>query len=108
MARVVLRLRPTGTFAEMDPGTVATHLGRLRRWQTEVVDSRISDAPYLTVLASIEDIDDDAAAELRDVLGGVPAMRTYLLRTVSDEWPLRDAGADALRAAATAVPEQDG
>ncbi|WP_433727405.1 hypothetical protein ACQP2Y_12315 [Actinoplanes sp. CA-051413] len=104
MARIVVRLRPTETVGELDVDAVAARVADLTRWRAEVVDTRLSDAPYLTVVATTEDIDDAAAAELRDALREPVAARAYLVSAVGREQPLEGAGTEDLRAAACATP----
>ncbi|MQA86728.1 MAG: hypothetical protein GEV03_19385 [Streptosporangiales bacterium] len=104
MARVVLRIRPAEVVADLDLAVVETRAGRLTGWRAEVHDTRLSDATYLSVVVTADEIDDAAAVELRDAFRALPRMAAYVVRAIGDEEPLERADAALLRTAAKAFP----
>ncbi len=104
MARVVLRFRAVETVADLDLAAVTEHAERLGRWQAEVFDTRLSDAPYVSVVVTIADVDDEAAEELRGTFLDLPGMTPYVLGAIGDEVPLERADTALLETAGRAFP----
>jgi hypothetical protein len=103
MRRVVLRVRPEETMDDLDLAQVRQRLARLRGWQTELRDTRLSDATYVTVVATVDAIDAAATETLRQELSDLPRMRVFLWRGLGEETPLALADASTLNEAAASV-----
>jgi hypothetical protein len=104
MVRVVLHLRPTETVAGLELGVVEERATQLTAWRAEVQDTRLSDAPFLTVVVTGVEINDHAAAELRDAFRDLPTMTAYVVHAIGDERPLEQTDTDLLQTAAHAFP----
>ena len=104
MKRVVLRVRPAEVMDDLNLDLIRRRLARLAPWRAELRDTRLTDAPYVTVVASIDAIDDAAADALRRGLADLPRMRVLLWRGPGAETPLAQADTAALAAAAERVP----
>lgn len=104
MARVVLRFRAVETVADLDLTAVTERAEQLDRWQAEVFDTRLSDPPYVSVVLTIADVDDEAAEELRGMFLDLPGMAPYVLRAIGDEVSLEQADTALLETAERAFP----
>ena len=102
--RFLIRLRPTGMLADLDPVATQARLAGLEGVDIAVQDSRATDAPYLTVVVAAETLDDALVARLKGVLAGLRGARACLWLGPVDEIAFDDADAAALERAARAVP----
>ena len=103
MKRVVLRVRPAEVMDDLDLDLVRRRLERLAPWRAELRDTRLSDATYVTVVATIDVIDAAAAETLRRGLSDLPRMRVLVWRGPGSETPLARIDAVALNEAAERV-----
>ena len=103
MKRVVLRVRPAEVMDDLDLDLVRRRLERLAPWRAELRDTRLSDATYVTVVATIDAIDAAAAETLRRGLADLPRMRVMVWRGPGSETPLARIDAAALDEAAERI-----
>ena len=108
MKRVVLRVRPAEVMDDLDLDLVRRRLAGLAPWRAELRDTRLSDATYLTVVATIDAIDATAADALQRGLSDLPRMRVLVWRGPGAETPLALADAAALNDAAEEVRQRIG
>ncbi|MGH3811174.1 MAG: hypothetical protein ACRDUV_01805 [Pseudonocardiaceae bacterium] len=104
MARVLLRFRAVETVVDLDLAAVTERAERLNRWQAEVFDTRLSDAPYVSVVVTIDDVDDEAVEELRATFLDLQGMTPHVLRAIGDEVPLERADTALLETAGHSFP----
>lgn len=85
--RIVLVVRPQEVMDDLDLDLLRTRIDGLAGWQAEVQDSRLSDAPYVIVVASPRSAEVDTAAvrELQQAFGDLPRMSVRLWQGVGDE-----------------------
>lgn len=102
MPSLVLRVRPKVSVTDVDLDDLRARLARLREWTADVRDTRLSDAPYVTVVAETTRLDEDAAAALRDVLLRVPRADVDLWLGIGTQRPLETCDLATLEAAAAA------
>jgi hypothetical protein len=91
MPEIVLRFRPLEVVTDLDPAILHARAAKLTGWQTRVVDSRLTDATFLTVVASIDKVDEPAEQRLKDAFSELPGMQAYVWQAPTHEIPLADA-----------------
>lgn len=99
----MLRVRPEEVMEDLDLEVIGERLRHLEGWTAELLDSRLSDAPYVTVVAEIPEIDPEAVRRLQQALGDLPRMRAGLWRSVDAEMPLAEADGAILEEAADSL-----
>jgi len=100
MTRIVIRIRPAEVMDDLDLDIVRERAALLREWQAEVKDSRLGDAPYVTVVATTPVVTAERIAELKGALGELPRMRALVWLSPTDEVPLDVANAATFQVAA--------
>lgn len=103
MKQVVLRVRPAEVMEDLNLDLVRRRFARLAPWRAELRDTRLSDATYVTVVATIDVIDAAAADALQRGLADLPRMRVVVWRGPGSETPLALVDAAALNDAAAPV-----
>lgn len=104
MARVILRFRPATTLAGLNLAAVQERAAQLSRWRAEVVDTRLSDATFISAVLTTTTVDAAAVAELHTAFADLPGMHPYVLRAIGDEHPLDQADQELLDTAGRAFP----
>ena len=107
MPRLVLRVRPEGLLTDLDLEQLRERLARLSGWASEVRDTRLSDAPYVTVVAETATLDEGAAAMLRAALADLEAMDVNVWLGIANERTLESCDLASLNAGAAAFARLD-
>jgi hypothetical protein len=100
MGKIVLRIRPAEVMEDIDLAFLRHRMKQLAGWESELQDTRLSDAPYVSVVMQVTAIDAAALARLKAAFAGLPKMRALIVLSVGVELPLDAIGVDQLRAAA--------
>lgn len=100
MARIVLRIRPLEIMEDLQIDTIRERVSQLADLGAELQDTRLSDAPYVTVVADPPTIGDDTLARLQAAFAGLPRMRAWLWQGVGAETLLDEADLEVLERAA--------
>lgn len=103
MNRVVLRVRPAEVMEDLDLDTLGDRLHRLKDWRAQLHDTRLSDAPYVSITVDLPSIGGPEVARLKEALSGLPNMRVFLWQRGA-EVPLQAADVSALEIAAHSLP----
>ncbi len=103
MKQIILRIRPAEVMDDLDIEVIQTRVALLTGWEVEVRDTRLSDAPYITVIVNPRTIDPEMAAQLKSAFAGLPRMCARVWRRSSSEVPLALADCDLLEKAAESV-----
>jgi hypothetical protein len=79
MPRIIIRVRPRVVVTDLDPDILRARARALDGWRVEVDDTRLTDAPFLTVVAEREEALDTAAERaLKDAFADLPGMIAYV------------------------------
>lgn len=103
MRRIILRIRPAEVMDDLDIEAVRTRVNLLADWEAEVQDTRLSDAPYVTVVATTEMFDANAAEQLKKAFADMPRMQAQVWRRSKSEVPLDFADSSLLEEAAELI-----
>jgi hypothetical protein len=79
---------------DLDLDLVRDRMARLPDWRTELRDTRLSDAPYVTVVAEIPALHEQAFEQLRVAFSNLPRMRAMIWRRPGLEIPIEEADLD--------------
>jgi hypothetical protein len=94
MHRIIVRIRPREVIEDIDLDAI---LARIKNFDAaEIVDSRISDAPYVTVIVKTPTIDNKVLTELKSRLSNLQSMYAELIVGVGTELPIEDVDIAAL------------
>jgi hypothetical protein len=85
MPRLIIRIRPQEVMEDLDLAVVQQRAEGLAEWHAEVVDTRLSDAPYVALVLDVPCVDDHLENELRRALAELPRMRASLYRRGQSE-----------------------
>ncbi|HEX2049183.1 MAG TPA: hypothetical protein VHJ34_00960 [Actinomycetota bacterium] len=102
MRHVLLRVRARTEPEDLDVDEVRRRLAQATSWRCEVDDTRLSDAPFVSVIAGTDVIDDASTETLRAALADLERMRVTVWSGSGQESPLESATAEALGAASRA------
>ena len=102
MGKIVLRLRPAEVMEQINLDLIREAMRYLPDWETELQDTRLSDAPYVSVLVKIPEIDSKALARLQGAFASLPGMRAKVMLAVGEELPLEAIDLAGLTRAAAA------
>jgi hypothetical protein len=94
-------------LTDLDLEELRERLARLPGWTSELRDTRLSDAPYVTVVAGTETLDEGAAETLRDALSDLNEAHAVLWLGIGSERRLESCDLAALAAGAAAFEELD-
>jgi hypothetical protein len=108
MPRLVLRVRPLETMGDLDVGAVREHAARLEMWEAEVRDTRLSDAPFVTVVVAAPGLTPEALASLKAGFTQLPRVRVVVWLKEGVESPLETADLAALAQAAASYERTRG
>jgi hypothetical protein len=100
MGNIVLRIRPAEVMEDIDLAVIRHRMKHLAGWESELQDTRLSDAPYVSVVVLVTVIDAAALARLKATFAGLPKMRAQIVLSVGVELPLDAIDVHQLRAAA--------
>jgi hypothetical protein len=100
MGKIVLRIRPAEVMEDIDLAFIRNRMKHLAGWVSELQDTRLSDAPYISVVVQVTAIDAAALARLKATFAGLPKMRAQVVLSVGVELPLDAIEVDQLRTAA--------
>jgi len=73
---------------DIDLDLIQERMKDLVDWQPELQDTRLSDAPYVTVIVLIPTIDAKAVMRLKAAFGHLRRMRIWLWQRIGVEVPL--------------------
>lgn len=105
MQQLILRIRPTTGMEDLDLDKIRARIQRLTTWQAELQDSRLSDAPYVSVIARIPQLDAAAMTELKRAFARLPHMSVLLWQRIGDETLLQTADLATVTQAARQYPK---
>lgn len=105
MQQLILRIRPTTGMEDLDLDKIRARIQRLTTWQAELQDSRLSDAPYVSVIARIPQLDAAAMTELKRAFARLPRMSVHLWQRIGDETLLQTADLATFTQAARQYPK---
>lgn len=103
MHQILLRIRPTTVLEDLKLDLIRRRMQRLTNWQAELQDTRLSDAPYVSVIAQIPQLDAAAVDEIKRAFTRLPHMRVQIWQRVGEEIPLQSANLIIVTAAAQAL-----
>lgn len=103
-ARVIVRLRPSESISAIDLHAIQAQLREIVDFDPELVDSRLSDAPYVTIIVRIDATQGAALDRLKRALRGLPGLLPHLYMAPGKEIALDEADLASLELAARAVP----
>ena len=90
MPRIVLRVRPAEVMDDLRLALIQERARRLPDWDIEVHDTRLSDAPYISIAARMPAITEETVARLKAAFADLPGMRVLLWQRVGVERSLQD------------------
>ena len=102
MGKIVLRLRPAEVMEQINLDLIREAMRDLQDWEPELQDTRLSDAPYVSVIVKNPKIDARALGRLKSVFANLPGMRARVMLAVGEELPLEDVDLAGLTRAAAA------
>jgi hypothetical protein len=88
MIELIIRIRPLETMDDLDIDEVRQRAAGLQAWEAELHDSRLGDAPFVTVVARTGVPDREAVRELKAAFARLPRMTALVWRSPRDEQPL--------------------
>jgi hypothetical protein len=88
---------------DLDLDTVGERVRRLEDWRAELHDTRLSDAPYVSITVDLPSIGEPEVARLKEAFSDLPHMRVSLWQRGA-EVPLQAADVSALEIAARSLP----
>ena len=88
MKPIVLRIRPAEIMEDLDLDVVRERATRLADWATDVQDTRLFDAPYVSVVVTMPAINFETAARLKAAFADLPRMRANVWQRIGAEVPL--------------------
>ena len=100
MKRIILRIRPIDVIEDIDLDIIKARAASLTDWESEVKDTRLTDATYVTVIVKTQTIDAEKAERLKRAFAGLPKMRAQVWRRSESEAPLDTADLALLEGAA--------
>jgi hypothetical protein len=80
---------------------VRDRMRQLALWPSELQDTRLSDAAYVSVVIEVPAVDAAALARLKAAFAGLPKMHARLVLAIGVELPLEGIDLDQLNAAAS-------
>jgi hypothetical protein len=102
MGKIVVRFRPVEVMEQINLDLIRQAMGYVPDWETELQDTRLSDAPYVTVIVNIPEINQKALARLQGALANLPGMRAKVMLAIGEELPLEAVDLAGLARAAAA------
>jgi hypothetical protein len=105
MHQILLRIRPAAVMEDLNLEIIRARAQRLTNWQADLQDTRLSDAPYVTVIAKIPQLDAAAVAELKRAFARLPRMRAQVWQRVGEETPLQRANLTVLTEASQTLQQ---
>lgn len=102
MRQVLLRVRARTAPEDLDLDELRRRLAQASSWRCEIDDTRLSDAPFVSVIAGTDTIDDASTETLRAALADLERMRVAVWSGIGAESPLDSAGPATLDAASHA------
>ena len=79
MPRFIIRIRPRVVVTDLDPEILRARARALVGWHVDVDDTRLTDAPFLTVVAERDEpLDAEAERALKDAFADLPGMIAYV------------------------------
>ncbi len=88
MGKIVLRLRPAEVMEQINLDLIRDAMRDLQGWGPELQDTRLSDAPYVSVIVKIPEIDARALARLKNAFANLPGMHARIMLAIGEELPL--------------------
>lgn len=104
-ARVIVRLRPMESISDLDLDAIQGRLEEIKDLHPELIDSRLSDAPYVTVIAQIDRTQALGLERLKRALRDMPGVATRLYIRPGKEIELEAADLSSIQSAADADAE---
>ncbi len=91
-----MRIRPLEVIDDLDLDIVRARAERLTSWNVEVQDSRLSDAPYFTLILRLPEIGSGSLIQIKQAFADLGRMRAVLWSAKGKEVPLTKAKLDDL------------
>jgi hypothetical protein len=73
-----VRVRPLEVMDDLDLDLVQAKVGQLRNWEVEFQDTRLSDAPYVTLIMKLPEINLQVLTQLKTTFADFGRMRAQL------------------------------
>jgi hypothetical protein len=106
--RLLLHVWPAQVLEDLDLDLLTARAAALEGWQVELHDTRLSDAPYVTVVAEAADITSGELDRLQVAFADLPQMDARLWVGVGKEVSLASVDAALIREAAARTPQRPG
>jgi len=103
MTAIVLRIRPIESMDDLDLSAIRDRMGRLSDLSPELDDTRLSDAPYVSLKLDLPLIDTALVQRLRDALSDLEGVVVQVWNGRPQPTRLSDANAEALESASQAL-----
>lgn len=100
MNKIILRIRPEQSIEELDLNVIKQRAMMFKNGEARVHDSRISDAPYITVIVMISIIDDASMSQLKEIFTNLLHMHVNVLQEIGLEICLNEADVTIFKKAA--------
>jgi hypothetical protein len=91
MRRILLRIRPAEVMDDLDLDLIRERAMRFPQGAAEVQDTRLSDAPYVSVIMTVPATNEELLAQLRTAFLDLPRMQIQVWRRLRVEVPLEKA-----------------
>ena len=105
MLKLILRIRPVEVTDDLNLDLVQERACELVGVRAQVQDTRLYDAPYVSVIVNVQNADAKVLAQLRGAFGTLPRMRAMLWEMPGVEIPLVSAQLEDLERAASESDE---
>ena len=105
MNRILLRIRPLETMNDLNLELIQKRASSLADWSARVSDTRLSDAPYISMTIDLPEVSEDELVRLKEALLGMPRMPVYLWMGRKREMALDLVDVKALDEAARSLAE---
>jgi hypothetical protein len=107
MRKIVLRVRPKEVMEELNLDLIRER-SSLMDIEMEVQDTRLSDAPYISVVAKIPTINEEVLARLKGAFRDMPRMQVNLWIRIGKEVALDTVDTAVLEKAASSLSQIKG
>jgi hypothetical protein len=104
MKKIILRARPKEVMEDINLDVILEHVSRLGQMaETEIIDSRLTDAPYITIIVKVLDVDNAVLDQLKSDLSDLAGMNVKVWRRGGKEVPLDEIDLSGLKEAAQTI-----
>lgn len=102
--KIILRVRPKEVMEDINLNIISEHTSQLGAdAETEIIDSRLTDAPYVTIIVKVLDVDNELLDQLKSNLSDLAGMNVKVWQRAGKEVPLDELDVTGLKEAAQTV-----